>query len=148
LFINLTNDSWSKTNSAEIQHFVAARFRSVEARRVLVRSTNGGVSGIVMPDGSVRDLLPLFTATARLVDIPVYTGETTSYMLFGDWFVATLALLLAGLLLLVVSGDLKTRKAHSGKPEGNYPFHYSSDEAILESEAPITMQAEDSDERP
>jgi hypothetical protein len=69
-------------------------------------------------------------------------------MLFGDWFVATLALLLAGLLLLVVSGDLKTRKAHSGKPEGNYPFHYSSDEAILESEAPITMQAEDSDERP
>jgi apolipoprotein N-acyltransferase len=110
LFINLTNDSWSKTRSAEIQHFVAARFRSVEARRVLVRSTNGGVSGIVMPDGSVRDLLPLFSPEARLVDIPVYTGETTPYMLFGDWFVAMLAVLLAALLLLVVASDIGVRK--------------------------------------
>jgi apolipoprotein N-acyltransferase len=111
IFINLTNDSWSKTRSAEIQHFVAARFRSVEARRVLVRSTNGGVSGIVMPDGSVRDLLPLFSPEARLVDIPVYTGETTPYMLYGDWFVALLAVLLAGLLLLVVAGDLGVRRS-------------------------------------
>jgi apolipoprotein N-acyltransferase len=111
LFINLTNDSWSRTKSAEIQHFVAARFRSVEARRVLVRSTNGGVSGMVMPDGSVRELLPLFSPEARLVDIPVYTGETTPYMLFGDWFVALLALALAGLFLLVVVGDRQARKA-------------------------------------
>jgi apolipoprotein N-acyltransferase len=147
LFINLTNDSWSKTNSAEIQHFVAARFRSVEARRVLVRSTNGGVSGIVMPDGSVRDLLPLFTAEARLVDIPVYTGETTPYMLFGDWFVATLALLLAGLLVLVVVGDLMARSSATKTAQSISPFHYEDEKAILESEAPITMQAEDSDER-
>lgn len=110
IFINLTNDSWSKTNSAEIQHFVAARFRSVEARRVLVRSTNGGVSGLVLPDGSTQDLMPLFTAEARFVDIPVYTGETTPYMLFGDWFVAMLALVLASLFLLVVTGDIRARK--------------------------------------
>jgi apolipoprotein N-acyltransferase len=110
IFINLTNDSWSKTKSAEIQHFVAARFRSVEARRVLVRSTNGGVSGMVMPDGSVRDLLPLFSPEARLVDIPVYTCETTPYMLFGDWFVALLGLMVTGLLLLVVAGDISARK--------------------------------------
>lgn len=110
LFINLTNDSWSRTNSAQIQHFVAARFRSVEARRVLVRSTNGGLSGIVMPDGSVRNLLPMFSPEALLVDIPVYTGETTPYMLFGDWFVAVLALFLAGMLLLVKAGDLGAEK--------------------------------------
>ena len=132
IFINLTNDSWSKTRSAELQHFVAARFRSVEARRVLVRSTNGGVSGMVMPDGSVRNLLPLFSAEALLVDIPVYTGETTPYMLFGDWFVALLALLLAGLLLLVVAGDILDQKYGCGKATANFPFLYIPEEAILE----------------
>lgn len=113
LFINLTNDSWSKTRSAELQHFVAARFRSVETRRVLVRSTNGGVSGLVLPDGSVRDLLPLFSAEARLVDIPVYTGETTLYLLFGDWFVAFLGLLLLLLLILLSTSDLRARRGGS-----------------------------------
>jgi apolipoprotein N-acyltransferase len=102
LFINLTNDAWSRTDSAQIQHFVAARFRSVEARRVLVRSTNGGLSGIVLPDGSVRDLLPMFEATSRMVNIPVYSVELTPYIRWGDWFVATLAVLL-GLLLVMAS---------------------------------------------
>ncbi len=148
IFINLTNDSWSKTRSAEIQHFVAARFRSVEARRVLVRSTNGGVSGIVMPDGSLRDLLPLFSPEARQVDIPVYTGETTPYMLFGDWFVALLAIALAGLLVLVVVGDIDSRKTSIGEPEVLSPFHYGQDKTILESEALISMRAEEPDERP
>ncbi len=42
LLVNITNDSWSKTWSSEIQHFQVARFRAIENRRVLVRSTNGG----------------------------------------------------------------------------------------------------------
>ena len=36
LLINLTNDAWSQTVSAETQHFVAARLRAVEHRRVLI----------------------------------------------------------------------------------------------------------------
>ena len=85
-----------------------------------------------MPDGSVRNLLPLFSAEALLVDIPVYTGETTPYMLFGDWFVALLALLLAGLLLLVVAGDILDQKSWCGKAKANFPFLYIPERAILE----------------
>jgi apolipoprotein N-acyltransferase len=131
IFINLTNDSWSRTRSAEYQHFVAARFRSVEARRVLVRSTNGGVSGLVMPDGSLRDILPLFSPEARLVDIPVYSGETTPYMLFGDWFVAMLAIGLAGLLFLLVAGDITARRTRIEESVSPPPFHYEPDQTIL-----------------
>jgi apolipoprotein N-acyltransferase len=117
VLINLTNDSWSLTESAEIQHFVAARFRSVELRRTLVRSTNGGVTGLVYPDGSVHDTLPLFTAAAAMVDVPVYTGEITPYLLFGDWFPALLAFFLGlGGIILV----LGLRSPRSKTKQGDY----------------------------
>ena len=66
LLINLTDMSWSKTESAEIQQWAAARFRAIEARKTLVRSTNGGVSCVVGPYGQVLDSLPLFRAASEI----------------------------------------------------------------------------------
>lgn len=102
VLLNLTNVGWSRTHSAEIQHFVAARFRAVELRRSLVQATNAGVSAVVHPDGRVHDMLPLFTEAWAVVDVPVYTGEITPYLVFGDWFPALLAFLLAIALALVI----------------------------------------------
>lgn len=110
ILVNLTNDSWSRTESAEIQHFVAARLRAVELRRTLVRSTNGGVSAVVGPDGRVLDSLPLFVAEARLVKVPVYVGEETPYLRFGDWFAALLACILASLAFILYFDDVASRK--------------------------------------
>ncbi len=101
LLINLTNDSWSMTRSAEIQHYVAAMFRAVELRRSLVRSTNGGVSAVVLPDGRSKYMLPLFEAASVVADIPVYTAEITPYLAYGDWFPALLALFLAASALIL-----------------------------------------------
>lgn len=101
LLINLTNDSWSMTRSAEIQHYVAAMFRAVELRRTLVRSTNGGVSAVVLPDGRSAYMLPLFEAASVVAEIPVYTAETTPYLAYGDWFPALLALFLAASALIL-----------------------------------------------
>ncbi len=78
VLLNITNDSWSKTWSSEIQHFQVARFRAVENRRVLVRSTNGGVSGVVGPWGEVRSRHALLPAdVARQSTFPS-TGRTAS----------------------------------------------------------------------
>jgi len=107
ILVNLTNDSWSKTNSAEIQHFVAARFRSIELRRTLVRSTNGGVSAIVGPDGRIREILPLFESTSRYVEVPVYTDERTPYLDYGDWFVMMLACII-GIVAIILFIDDRT----------------------------------------
>lgn len=106
LLVNLTNDAWSKTDSAEIQHFVAARFRAIELRRTLVRSTNGGVSAVVGPDGRIIESLPLFESDSRLVDIPVYTGERTPYLDYGDWFVAALAVALCAVVAALFADGL------------------------------------------
>ncbi len=86
LLINLTNDSWSKRVSAETQHFVAALFRSVETKRVLVRSTNAGVTSVIDPYGRVIASLPLFTEAVLSTEIPVYREEKlTPYTLYGDY---------------------------------------------------------------
>jgi apolipoprotein N-acyltransferase len=113
ILVNLTNDSWSKTRSAEIQHFVAARFRSIELRRTLVRSTNGGVSAVVGPDGRLLEALPLFESTSRNVMVPVYTDERTPYLDYGDWFVLVLACILGiASVILYAEGNLVGRGDH------------------------------------
>ncbi len=110
ILVNLTNDSWSKTDSAEIQHFVAARFRSIELRRTLVRSTNGGVSAIVGPDGRILEMLPLFQSRSRMVRIPVHVDEITPYLMYGDWFAFSLACILAAMAIILFIDDSKTKK--------------------------------------
>jgi apolipoprotein N-acyltransferase len=99
LLINLTNDSWSRTQSAQLQHWAIARFRAIENRRTLVRSTNSGLSSVIDPWGRSIAELPQFEAGTLLVTVPVYGTDTLSiYGRFGDWFA-----LLCLLLLVVVA---------------------------------------------
>ncbi len=104
ILVNITNDSWSQTRSAEIQHWAAARFRAIETRRTLVRSTNGGLSCIISPTGINIFELPLFEAASRVVDVPVYsTDALTLYTRFGDWFILLCLLLLALSIILPIA---------------------------------------------
>jgi apolipoprotein N-acyltransferase len=112
MLVNITNDSWSKTWSSEIQHFSAARFRAVENRRVLVRSTNGGLSAVVGPWGEIRTRMPFFERTWRTVNVPVYReARLTPYTRFGDWFPRVLIAIL--FVVLVVNIVPKKRAVMS-----------------------------------
>jgi apolipoprotein N-acyltransferase len=53
LLATLTNDAWYGDTSAPWQHLRAARFRSAESRRTLLRAATTGVSAIVAEDGRV-----------------------------------------------------------------------------------------------
>jgi len=108
--VNLTNDSWSRTVSALTQHFVTARFRAVENRRPLARSTNGGITAIVDARGRIVQMIPWFQpgyviATVRL---PA-TGALSAYTRFGDW----LPLVLAAILVAVLGAAAIRRRARS-----------------------------------
>jgi apolipoprotein N-acyltransferase len=86
ILINLTNDSWSKTVSAETQHFAAARFRTVENRRVLVRSANGGITAVIDAEGRIAASLPPFTEAYLAADVPIQKAPApTVYAILGDW---------------------------------------------------------------
>lgn len=86
LLINLTNNSWSRTRSAQIQHFVSARYRAVENRMALVRSTNSGYTAVVDAAGAVMADVPMFEEAYLNVDVPLYAHEgETIYTRFGDY---------------------------------------------------------------
>ena len=118
LLVNLTNDAWSQTVSAETQHFVAAKLRAVENRRVLIRATNGGVTAAIDPWGRViGEVAPLFTATSLRLQVPVYRPSAeTPYTRFGDYLPRLLGLLLVSLFAVRWRRD----RARSGWRSGRH----------------------------
>ncbi|MCQ2612458.1 MAG: apolipoprotein N-acyltransferase [Treponemataceae bacterium] len=102
LFVNITNDSWSLTDSAEYQHFVISSYRAQEFRTTLVRSTNSGYSVVVDPAGRVIHSMPLFQACSSFVEVPVYQRQMTVYALLGDWVPLFAALILLFVYAVVI----------------------------------------------
>ena len=113
--INITNDSWSHTASAEYQHFVVSYFRAIELRTSFVRSTNSGFSCVVDAYGTVLASLPLFAAKAMTVKVPIYRNVKTAYALFGDWLPALIFLVLLKILFADWLSEVK-RTAQAAVP--------------------------------
>ncbi|MBN1410025.1 MAG: apolipoprotein N-acyltransferase [Spirochaetales bacterium] len=102
VIVNMTNDSWSKSEISEIQHMTMAIFRAVENKRSVVRSTNGGITCAIDPNGHILAQLPAFEEGYLIARVPVYSGETTLYTEWEDWFayvcmILTLCGILAGI---------------------------------------------------
>ncbi len=102
VIVNLTNDLWSKSVAASMQHMQMAVFRATETQRSLVRSTNGGMTTIIDPNGKITDLYPPFVEGYLIGDVPIYTEGRTLYVAWGDWF-AWVMLAVASLGLLGAS---------------------------------------------
>ncbi|MCB1168371.1 MAG: apolipoprotein N-acyltransferase, partial [Leptospiraceae bacterium] len=99
--VNISNDSWLSHSRAMWQHYGAARFRSVETGRFLLRSTLTGISGVMDPAG--RDFADHSTIDARgtiLEEIPVQARVTTLFSILGDWaFLLLILICLTGIAL-------------------------------------------------
>lgn len=108
VFINITNDSWSLTDSAEYQHFVVASYRAIEYRTTLARSTNAGFSVVLDPAGRILQSEPLFEQHAMAAKIPVYKHVMTIYARFGNWLPLTALFLAAAAAALYELGYAKT----------------------------------------
>jgi apolipoprotein N-acyltransferase len=102
VLVNMSNDSWSASVPAEMQHMMIGVFRAVENRRSVVRSTNGGMTVTVDPDGRLLQVLEPFTDAYLIGTVPVVDGHHTLYTRWGDWF--GMAALIAGLALLAARG--------------------------------------------
>ncbi len=86
VIVNLTNDLWSKSVAASMQHMQMAVFRATETRRSVVRSTNGGMTTIINPNGRITAIYPPFVEGYLIGDVPVSAEEWTLYLEWGDWF--------------------------------------------------------------
>lgn len=93
MIINLTNDYWSRSVQAEKQHFQLALFRAVENRRPMLRSTNSGITALVLPSGEIVNPLEPFTKTYGIYSVPLGQKEGLTFYtrhpdLFGYSFLA------------------------------------------------------------
>jgi apolipoprotein N-acyltransferase len=95
---NVTNDSWYGDTVQPMEHLVLASFRSIEHRRVLVRSTNTGISAIVDPVGRIDRRTAQWKKASLAGTIPLMQGRTV-YAVLGDWIGWICAIIaLAGLV--------------------------------------------------
>lgn len=102
VFMNITNDAWSHTASAEYQHYAIASYLAIEYRTTLVRAANSGYTVVLDPAGRVLADLPLFTEAALSYPVPVYAHKETTYSRLGDWLPYTVFVLMGlyGLVLI------------------------------------------------
>lgn len=96
LIVNMTNDAWFGNTLEPWQHLALAKFRAIEQRRFLIRSTNSGISAFVDPTGKVLAHTGAFDAEAMAQPISWMTGKTV-YRIIGDvpWWLVTIASFLA-----------------------------------------------------
>ncbi|NLM00109.1 MAG: apolipoprotein N-acyltransferase [Treponema sp.] len=85
VFVNITNDSWSKTVSAELQHFAIASYRCIEFRMPMIRCANSGYSVVMDTTGKIIDDMPLFEQAGLTLNVPVYESSKTVYGVLGNW---------------------------------------------------------------
>ncbi len=78
----VTNDSWWGKTSGAYQHASYASIRAVENRRWVVRSANGGISGLIDPTGTYHDETKLYS-TATFDGTIQARSELTYYTRHG-----------------------------------------------------------------
>jgi len=105
VIVNLTNDSWSHSIPSEIQHMSMAVFRAVENKRSVVRSTNGGITCAIDPNGKIIDRIDPFIEGHLVTDVPVFNKKDTLYTKWGDWLGITSVY---GALVLIAFGIIRT----------------------------------------
>jgi len=106
ILVNLTNDSWYGKWQQPYQHLYMTLARAIEVRRPLVRSTNTGISTVILANGDILEQSPLHEEWFYLYEIPyMKSPRATVFMSWGFWLLP--ALIGLGLLVLIGKGLLK-----------------------------------------
>ena len=103
VIVNMTNDSWSGSIAAAMQHLGMSVFRAVENRRSVLRATNGGMTCVIDPNGRIVRDFPPFQEGYLTVDVALNRDSRSLYTILGDWFALTC---LTGASLLLIVGIL------------------------------------------
>ncbi len=100
IFVNLTNDSWYGDWQEPYQHLYNTLARAVEFRRPFVRSTNSGISAVMLADGSILNPSPIYKEWYGIYQIPYRKKpEPTTYQR-APWALHAVLLLLFGLVVV------------------------------------------------
>jgi len=81
--INLTNDSWYGETSEPYQHLFLAKWRAIEFRIPIIRSTNTGISIFIDENGNESNLI--YINKEEYKDISLIINENTSMTIYQKY---------------------------------------------------------------
>lgn len=98
IILNVTNDSWYSQYQEPEQHLALSQLRCVEARMAQVRSTNTGISAVILPTGEITNRTTLDEAAFFAAKVPLMEMPPTVYARFGDWWAGLMGMVLLGVI--------------------------------------------------
>jgi apolipoprotein N-acyltransferase len=105
LLVNVSNVAWFGHSIAPQQHLQISQARALETGRVMLRSTNTGMTAIIDHRGIVQSVAPEFTTAIVRGEVQGYAG-TTPYVRWTD-----LPVIVTSLLLLTCALFYRLRRA-------------------------------------
>ena len=89
VLVSQSNDMWFDSYVEKLQHHANAVFRAIETRTPLIRVSNEGYMGVVLPSGRVETLYSSEEDILREYVVPRPKNiAPTFYMQVGDWILA------------------------------------------------------------
>lgn len=104
----ITNDGWWKNTAGYKQHFQYSRLRAIEKRKPVIRSANTGISGIILPNGTISEKTSWNKKEAFSYDLPI-NFTRTFYSIYGD-YIARISLFIVFLFLAITIVNSKLYK--------------------------------------
>jgi apolipoprotein N-acyltransferase len=104
----ITNDGWWKNTAGYNQHFSYASLRAIEQRKMIVRSANTGISGVISASGKVLKKTNWDEAVCIAADVKL-NSKPTFYAKFGN-YIGRLSVFVALMLMTVAFVKGKLRK--------------------------------------
>jgi apolipoprotein N-acyltransferase len=86
LILNITNDSWFGPWGEPQLHLSLVVFRSIETRLPQLRSTNTGISALILPDGEITQPTAMDVPGVLNARVPLLEPQWTLMKAWGDWF--------------------------------------------------------------
>lgn len=82
--LNITNDAWYGYTSGPYQHLQAARLRSIEEGKPVVRASNNGISAVYDAYGRVKGKTSLFKEQILDIYLPSAPNDSTIFSKAGN----------------------------------------------------------------
>ena len=117
MIVNVTNDSWYGTWQEPYQHLYEGLARAVEVRRPIVRSTNTGISTVVLASGEMLESSRPDETWAHTFEVPYASNPPTTIYQRWPWlfpFVMFFGLLVSLWLTYKKINMLLTQEGHLG----------------------------------
>ena len=115
MVVSTNNRSYRRSGLAA-QHLALSQMRAAETARPVLHAAISGITGVIDPDGNVRDTSKLFVNKITTGTVPTTTGETP-YVRFGDWVVTLCGI---GLIITAFVAVRRSRRAGDA-PSGSAP---------------------------